>query len=188
MEYGKPRAASTYFDQVQQLYIAYFGRPADSVGQAYWADRIDTANGSITAVIAGFSASAESAALFGSSTSAQKVIAIYQNAFNRAPEPAGLAYWVAQLDSGAISQAQASWTIQQAAGSGDASTVNNKLIAAKVFTAQLDTTAEIAGYNGTAAAVLARAYLAKADATYASIANVAVDSVAAVAALRVLQC
>ena len=75
--YPSPGSGS-YFDQVQQLYIAYFGRPADSVGQAYWADRIDAANGSIAAVIAGFSASAESAALFGSSTTAQKVTAIYQ--------------------------------------------------------------------------------------------------------------
>ena len=175
-------AASTYFDQVQQLYIAYFGRPADTVGQAYWATQIDAANGSIASVIAGFSASAESVALFGSATSAQKVTAIYQNAFGRAPEAAGLAYWVAQLDSGKVSQAQASWTIQQAAGPGDASAVNNKLIAAKAFTAQIDTNAEITGYNGAAAAALARAYLTKADATYASIANVAVDSVAAVGA------
>ena len=174
-------AASTYFDQVQQLYIAYFGRPADTVGQAYWATQIDAANGSIASVIAGFSASAESVALFGSATSAQKVTAIYQNAFGRAPEAAGLAYWVAQLDSGKVSQAQASWTIQQAAGPGDASAVNNKLIAAKAFTAQIDTNAEITGYNGSASAALARAYLTKADATYASIANVAVDSVAAVA-------
>ena len=58
--------------------------------------------------------------------------------------------------------------------------MNNKLIAAKAFTAQIDTNAEITGYNGAAAAALARAYLTKADATYASIANVAVDSVAAV--------
>ncbi|KFE57146.1 DUF4214 domain-containing protein [Pseudomonas syringae] len=173
-------AASTYFDQVQQLYIAYFGRPADTVGQAFWATQIDAANGSIASVIAGFSASAESVALFGSATSAQKVTAIYQNAFGRAPEAAGLAFWVAQLDSGKVSQAQASWTIQQAAGPGDASAVNNKLIAAKAFTAQIDTNAEITGYNGAAAAALARAYLSKADATYASIANVAVDSVAAV--------
>ena len=174
-------AASTYFDQVQQLYIAYFGRPADTVGQAYWATQIAAANGSIASVIAGFSASAESVALFGSATSAQKVTAIYQNAFGRAPEATGLAYWVAQLDSGKVSQAQASWTIQQAAGPGDASAVNNKLIAAKAFTAQIDTNAEITGYNGAAAAALARAYLTKADATYASISNVAVDSIAAVA-------
>src|SRR5215208_2145144 len=113
-------AAATYFDQVQQLYIAYFGRPADTVGQAYWAAQIDAANGSIASVIAGFSASTESQALFGNSTTAQKVSAIYQNAFGRAPEATGLAYWVAQLDSGAVSQAQASWTIQQSAGTGDA--------------------------------------------------------------------
>ena len=113
-------AASTYFAQVQQLYIAYFGRPADPIGQSYWATQIDAANGSIASVIAGFSASTESAALFGNKSTIDKVTAIYQNAFGRAPEPAGLAYWVAQLDSGKVSQAQASWTIQQSAGPGDA--------------------------------------------------------------------
>ena len=152
-------AASTYFAQVQQLYIAYFGRPADTIGQAYWAAQIDAANGSIASVIAGFSASAESAALFGNKSSIDKVTAIYQNAFGRAPEPTGLAFWVAELDSGRVSQAQASWTIQQNAGPGDAAAVQNKLTAAQAFTAQLDTTAEITGYQGAAAADSARAFL-----------------------------
>lgn len=153
-------AASTYFAQVQQLYIAYFGRPADTVGLAYWAGQIDAANGSIAAVQAGFSASAESTALFGNKSTIDKVTAIYQNAFGRAPEPAGLAYWVAQLDSGKVTQAQASWTIQQSAGAGDAAAVQNKLTAAQAFTAQIDTTAEIQGYQGDAAAASARAFLA----------------------------
>ena len=153
-------AASTYFAQVQQLYIAYFGRPADPVGQNYWATQIDAANGSIASLIAGFSASTESAALFGNKSTIDKVTAIYQNAFGRAPEPAGLAYWVAQLDSGKVSQAQASWTIQQSAGPGDAAAVQNKLTAAQAFTAQIDTTAEIQGYQGAAAADSARAFLA----------------------------
>ncbi|MFS2161809.1 DUF4214 domain-containing protein [Pseudomonas sp. Pseusp122] len=175
-------AASTYLDQVQQLYIAYFGRPADPVGQRFWAQVIDDAGGSIASVLAGFSASNESQALYGASSTAQKVAAIYSNVFNRAPEAAGLAYWVSQIDSGQITQAQAAWTIQQAAGPGDASTVNNKLIAANVFTANIDTTAEIVGYSGSTAAAVARAFLNKVDATYASIANVATDSIAAVAA------
>ncbi|MCO8164183.1 DUF4214 domain-containing protein [Pseudomonas sp. 21LCFQ010] len=152
-------AAATYFDQVQQLYIAYFGRPADPIGQAFWANTIDQANGSIAAVLAGFSASAESQALFGNKSTIDKVTAIYQNAFNRAPEPAGLAFWVAQIDSGRVTQAQASWTIQQNAGAGDAAAVQNKLTAAKAFTAQIDTTAEIQGYQGTGAADVARAFL-----------------------------
>ena len=152
-------AASTYFAQVQQLYIAYFGRPADPTGQAYWAANIDAAKGDISAVIAGFSASKESSDLFGNKSTIDKVTAIYQNAFGRAPEPAGLAYWVAQLDSGKVSQAQASWTIQQNAGPGDAAAVQNKLTAAQAFTAQIDTTAEVEGYQGAAAAQVARDFL-----------------------------
>ena len=153
-------AASTYFAQVQQLYIAYFGRPADTIGQAYWAAQIDAANGSIAAVQAGFSASAESAALFGNKSTIDKVTAIYQNAFGRAPEPAGLAYWANLLDTGKVTQAQASWTIQQSAGAGDAAVVQAKLVAAQAFTAQIDTTAEIQGYQGTGAADAGRAFLA----------------------------
>ena len=152
-------AASTYFAQVQQLYIAYFGRPADPTGQAYWAANIDAAKGDISAVIAGFSASKESQELFGNKSTIDKVNAIYQNAFGRAPEPAGLAYWVEMLDSGKVSQAQASWTIQQNAGPGDAAAVQNKLTAAQAFTAQIDTTAEINGYQGANAAQVARDFL-----------------------------
>jgi hypothetical protein len=180
-------AASTYLDQVQQLYIAYFGRPADTVGQAYWAAQIDAANGSIASVISGFSSSTESQALFSNLTSAQKVAAIYQNAFGRSPEPTGLAYWVAQLDAGSVSQAQASWTIQQSAGLGDAAAVANKLAAAKAFTAQLDTPAEVAGYTGAAAAVSARAFLTTVDATPGSLtaANAAAPNAVAAATVAV---
>ena len=171
-------AASTYFAQVQQLYIAYFGRPADTVGLAYWAAQIDAANGSIAAVQAGFSASAESTALFGNKSTIDKVTSIYLNAFGRAPEPAGLAYWVAQLDSGKVTQAQASWTIQQSAGAGDAAAVQNKLTAAQAFTAQIDTTAEIQGYQGDAAAAVARTYLTNVTADNAT-ATAAVNGAAA---------
>lgn len=182
-------AASTYFAQVQQLYIAYFGRPADPVGQSYWATQIDAANGSIASVIAGFSASTESAALFGNKSTIDKVTAIYQNAFGRAPEPAGLAYWVAQLDSGKVSQAQASWTIQQSAGPGDAAAVQNKLTAAQAFTAQIDTTAEIQGYQGADAAASARAFLAAVtqdNATATAAVNGAAAAVVAATAVGVV--
>jgi hypothetical protein len=152
-------AASTYLAQVQQLYIAYFGRPADPIGQAYWAGVIDAANGSIAAVQAGFAASTESQALYGNKSTIDKVTAIYQNVFNRSPDAAGLTYWVNQIESGKVTQAQASWTIQQNAGAGDAATVQNKLTAAQAFTANVDTAAEIAGYQGSNAAASARAFL-----------------------------
>ena len=163
--------ASTYFDQVQQLYIAYFGRPADTVGLAYWAANVDAANGSVAQVIAGFSASTESGVLYAGATTAQKVSSIYLALFNRNPEAAGLAYWVAQIDSGTVSHAQAAYLIQSSAGPGDATAVANKLAAAKAFTAQIDTAAEIAGYVGATAASYGRAYLNGVDATPASLAN-----------------
>lgn len=162
-------AASTYFDQVQQLYIAYFGRPADPVGLAYWAANIDAANGSVAGIVAGFSASTESQALYAGTTTAQKISSIYLALFNRSPEAAGLAYWVAQLDSGTVTQAQAAYQIQSSAGAGDAAAVANKLAAAKAFTAQIDTSAEIAGYSGATAAASARTFLSSVDATAASL-------------------
>ena len=176
-------AAATYFAQVQQLYIAYFGRPADPIGQAYWAANIDAANGDISAVIAGFSASKESAELFGNKSTIDKVTAIYQNAFGRAPEPEGLAYWVAQLDSGKVSQAQASWTIQQNAGAGDAAVVQNKLTAAQAFTAKLDTTAAITGYQGADAAQMARDFLKEVTADNATATAAVEGAGAAIAAI-----
>ena len=175
-------AASTYFAQIQNLYIAYFGRPADPTGLNFWARKVDAANGNVDAVIAGFSASAESAALFGNKSSVDKVIAIYQNAFGRAPEPAGLAFWVQKLDSGEVTQAQASYTIQQNAGPGDKAAVENKLAAAQAFTAQIDTTAEIQGYQGEASAASARAFLAAVTQDPATATAAVAGAAAAVAA------
>lgn len=48
-------AASAYFDQIQQIYLAYLGRPADPDGLAYWANQVDAEDGSLSGVIGGFS-------------------------------------------------------------------------------------------------------------------------------------
>lgn len=174
-------AVSMYFDQVQQLYIAYFGRPADPVGLNFWASQVDAANGSVGAVIAGFAASSESNALYSGVATAQKVSAIYLNLFNRLPEPAGLAYWVAQLDGGIVTQAQAAYQIQSSAGPGDAAAVANKLAMAKAFTAQIDTPVELSGYSGAVAAGYARSFLTSVDSTPASLSSATTNLLAAVA-------
>ena len=144
-------AAST--QTIQKMYIAYFGRPADTIGLQYWADKTEAQ------IIAGFSASSESQALFGNQGSAAKVNAIYNNLFARDAEPAGLQYWVQKLESGQVSQAEAMYTILNNAGAGDATAVANKLAAAEAFTAQIDTTPEILGYTGANAAQSAREWL-----------------------------
>lgn len=168
-------AASSYFDQVQKLYIAYFGRPADPVGLNYWAANIDAAGGNFNNVIAGFAASSESQALYAAGTTAQLITSIYVALFNRTPEPAGLAYWVNQIDAGTISGARAAYQILTSAGPGDAVSIANKVTAANFFTANVDTSAEVTGYNGSMSAAVARAYLSKVDATPYSISNLTPD-------------
>lgn len=161
-------AASAYFDTIQKMYIAYFGRPADPIGLEFWANKVDAAAGNLDAVINGFAASTESQALFGNKTSAEKINAIYTYLFNRPAEPAGLNYWVQKLDNGEISQAGAMYTILSNAGAGDVDAIANKLAVAKAFTAALDTNAEILGYSGAAAADVARNYLQTVNSTAAT--------------------
>lgn len=158
-------AASAYFDQVQKLYIAYFGRPADPAGLIYWAENIDASGGSFDVAISGFAASAESQAVYAAGTTAQLVSSIYVALFNRPPEAAGLAYWTSLIDAGTISGARAAYQILNSAGPGDTQAIQNKLVIANAFTASVDTPEEIAGYNGAASAASARGFLARVDST-----------------------
>jgi len=77
---------------LQQAYLAYFGRPADTSGLAAYASATEAQ------VKAAFSASAESQAFFGGLELTAKINAIYQNLFNRDAEPAGLLHWMGKID------------------------------------------------------------------------------------------
>ncbi|MBC3956390.1 DUF4214 domain-containing protein [Pseudomonas triticifolii] len=162
-------AASAYFDQIQQIYLAYLGRPADPDGLDYWASQVDAEGGSLAGVIGGFSASAESSALYGQLTTDQVITAIYVNLFNRQPDAAGLAYWKQQLDGGEVPQAQAAQAILLGALTSDVTSVANKLTVAKAFTAQVDTSTELSGYGGSASLDYARSFLKTVGADAASL-------------------
>ena len=95
---------------LQQAYLAYFGRPADVSGLAYYADQSEAQ------VKAAFSASPESQAFFGSMAVAAQINTIYKNLFNRDAEPAGLTYWSQEIGSGRLSladAAMASWLVHK---------------------------------------------------------------------------
>ena len=89
---------------LNKAYLAYFGRPADATGRAYFAT-LEQAD-----VIKAFDASAESKAIYGEDT-ASKINAIYKNLFNREAEPAGLSYWLGQISSGKVTPAGAAFAI-----------------------------------------------------------------------------
>lgn len=173
---------------VQRLYTAYFSRPADPVGLAYWesklpADRAATQAELTTLAHSGFSASTEFSNMYTGLTNAQIVQLAYQNLFGRSAEPAGEVYWAARLASGAETFAGLVLQLTYSAQGTDATAIASKLSAATAFTAALDTTAEIVGYAGTGSSASARGWLATVtDAATLATATAAATLDAAVAA------
>jgi hypothetical protein len=171
--------------ELQRLYLAYFGRPADPGGMDYYLD--PAANWSIFSdgaeVTVGFSQSPESIALYGAQFGEEQVRQIYRNLFNREAEPDGLAYWVGQVQSGEIQPAGAAYAILVGAKNEDAVAVANKLAIAQEFLAALDTDAERAAYAGNTAASLVRLLISSVDNTQASLDAARSDLPARVAGL-----
>ena len=84
-------------DYVQKAYVAYYGRPADPPGQAYWAARMDAEGGSLNAIIEAFGYSDEFNYRYGGLGHADLVTRIYQQALGRDPDQVGLDWYVAEL-------------------------------------------------------------------------------------------
>lgn len=147
---------------LNKAYLAYFGRPADVSGKQFFANK------ELADVVATFDGSAESQALYGGDTAA-KINSIYNNLFNRDAEPAGLLYWLGQVNSGKITPAGAALSILNGAAGTDATAVANKLKAADAFVSALDTTAEIIGYSGMDAVASARTWMKAVDSTAATL-------------------
>ncbi|HEX8615065.1 MAG TPA: DUF4214 domain-containing protein [Telluria sp.] len=174
--------ATEYTKVAQELYLSYFGRPADSTGLASMTKALadakaptDTAglavayntNASVKQLMDSFGTSAESAALYPGST-ADFLKAVYTNLFNRAPDAEGAAFWTKEIDSGRVSKGAAAYNILTGAIDAkgvDAQTVNKKVVVATNFTNAIDTTAEIKAYDGAPAAAEARKLLVGVSAT-----------------------
>jgi len=173
-------AASDYVNQIQQIYLAYLGRPADPAGLAYWADQVDSQGGDLSVVLSGFSASEESAALYGQMNTQQTISAIYSTLFKRDADDAGVAYWQEQIESGAVDQAQAALAILLGAQDSDITAASNKLIAANAFTATVEASGAT-GYSEADALAVGRDFLNSIDASDESIADLDTAVAAAVA-------
>lgn len=85
--------------QITEIYIGYFDRAADPDGLDYW---IGAANAGMTLleIANSFAVQPEYNAVYGGLGHAALVDAAYDHLFNRAADPEGRAYWIAQLDSG----------------------------------------------------------------------------------------
>ena len=83
----------------QDFYIAYYGRPAEPEGQAYWAGQADLAGG-FNAVVNAFGSSGEFTRRYGGMSNEAMVTKIYQQTLHRNPDAAGLAWYLAELQAG----------------------------------------------------------------------------------------
>lgn len=177
---GTTAVAADYLQPVQQIYVAYFGRPADAGGLASFEAQLAAAgapneiqkltgaynnNPAIRALVDSFAVSDESKALYSGDTRAF-VTAIYNNVLNRAPDAGGLNYWIDAIDHQGLNRANASLAIMAGAlvnttaqGQADAHVVSNKITIASSFTA----TVPPSTYRGNTAAALARTMLTLID-------------------------
>ena len=89
-------------NQIIELYTATFNRAADAAGVAYWETQTNLTQ---TEMANAFVVSAEAVALYpAGQTNTQYIEAIYTNLFGHAADAAGLAYWLEQLDTGALTK------------------------------------------------------------------------------------
>jgi len=176
-------SASSYSTVVQDLYVAYFGRPADYYGLQNFETALAAAdapttlsgleaaystNAAVKTLVDSFGTSAESTALYGSGSTESFVNAIFENLLNRPAAVSGLTFWVDAINSGEVTKGDAALAIAAGAmanttaqGLLDQDTINNKVAVAGNFTTALGASStQIVDYSGATAAQDARLLLA----------------------------
>jgi len=127
--------------QLQELYVAYFGRAADPTGLDYW-----TESGiSQAAFAANMYAQNEFTSVYGDKSVEAQVNQIYKNLFDREADVTGLTYWTQEINLGNLQVAEIAthliWAAQNNSGSAaDKTALSNRTSAAIAYTAEVKTT------------------------------------------------
>lgn len=89
--------------QVSLLFVAFFNRPPDYTGYSFWLNALSSGSSTLQQAANSFGNSQEFQNNYPnfSSDPSGFVDAVYDNLFNRAPDPAGRQFWIAQLNGGA---------------------------------------------------------------------------------------
>ncbi|MFO0052308.1 MAG: DUF4214 domain-containing protein [Dolichospermum sp.] len=121
---------------VQELYVTLLGRAADGPGRNYWVGKLNTGT-SVADVTKEIIASPEAQDKYAGLINSQFVEKLYSNAFGRATDAEGLAYWVGRLNSS--TRAAVTLEILGAASNADRQTLNNKVDVAQGITDNFET-------------------------------------------------
>lgn len=94
-----------YASMVYRIYRATLDREPDYQGHQNWTQAL-IGGQSLEVAVTGFVNSAEFLSTYGATNNTQFVTLLYSNVLDRVPDSAGLAHWVGQLNSGAMTRAQ----------------------------------------------------------------------------------
>lgn len=138
-------AANRIDDSITKLYIGYYNRAPDPSGEDYWAGQVQ--GGVPLAQIAqSYSVQSESTSQYaflanpsaGNAAAVKAFVdSVYTNLFNRAPDSAGEAFWVGQLQTGASTVGGAIINIIMGAQGSDALAINNKVTVGNYYVTQI---------------------------------------------------
>lgn len=144
---------------VNSFYLAFFGRPADPEGLAFWNGHLAANGGDYRLITEAFAGSEEARIRFGGDTPAERITDIYQQLFNRAPDQVGLDYWTDVVKQGHASLADVAFVILDGARGSDLRLAQLREQAVADFSALVASSgSDYAGYAAVEAArVLVRA-------------------------------
>jgi hypothetical protein len=128
------QAPADYTKVVEQLYVAYFGRPAEGPGLSYWNQVLVATQGDTAPLAQAFSSAYEFRKLYAGMGNAQVVDQVYQNLFGHHADAAGLSYWKGLLDGGSIKVTDVVTAISTGAQGSDKVAFDAKVAAATAFT------------------------------------------------------
>ena len=135
-----------YVCELQKLYVAYFGRPADPLGIDYWLKELKESL-NLRQIAYTLSSQDEYTNYFANKTYEYKINNLYLNLFNRKVDFFGLNYWMGMVNnheykisdivySLLYSKDKSLW-INLSQLEKDTEILNNKICAAEIFTDQI---------------------------------------------------
>ena len=144
----RPRMANATATQLQQLYVAYFGRAADPTGLDYWVGQGTTTKSFAASMYAQEEFKSENSSL----SIELQVNQIYQNLFGRDGDTEGLTYWSNQIRTGVLELASIANDLIYAVNNGSSATdltaLTNKTNAAVSYTADIrESSSAFLGYQ-----------------------------------------
>ncbi|NNG21722.1 DUF4214 domain-containing protein [Telluria aromaticivorans] len=169
---------ATHEKLVQQLYIGFFGRPADPAGMAYYGQVFRTANApstipeldkayrtneTVRRLLDSFADSAESRQLYPYcdwiGCDFTWVYAVYRGLLSRDPDIAGAEFWAHALNQKGATRAGVLLSVLAGARGTDAELIERKTRIAIGFTRGIDAAGQSGAYSGHLANAVVRAML-----------------------------